>query len=74
MPRFKVDWQLTLQTPHADTLASALQPETTGEHATLSLDEARLTVQGSGDPGACQHAMDDVLACLTGAIEALHST
>lgn len=73
MARFSVDWTLTITTEHADALASALAPETTGEHATLHVDDDRLTVEGHGPAGSCQHAMDDVLACLTGATGALES-
>lgn len=68
---YDVAWTLTVQTPHAATLQQALAPETDTEHATLTLDEDRLIVEGHGDPGACQHALDDILACLTGAMDTL---
>lgn len=67
---FEVEWRLAVE-DDAGTLEAALAPETTGEHARLSTEDETLVVEGQGDPGACLHAMDDVLACLTGALEAL---
>jgi len=69
--RFDVEWTLTVEGSRAGTLAGALAPDTKGEHARLARDGDRLVVRGEGEPGACLHALDDVLASLTGALEAL---
>ncbi len=68
---FDLAWRLTVEAPHADTLAEALAPETEDEHAHLETTGDRLVVTGEGDAGACLHTLDDVLACLTAAVDAL---
>lgn len=70
---FNVTWRLTIKTSNAATLEQALLPETDPEHATMKVEEDRLIVEGQGAPGACQHALDDILACLTGAMAALQN-
>lgn len=73
-PPFHVTWQLTLDHEHADTLKHALEPETDPEHAQLATDNDRLIAEGDGTVGTCLHTLDDVLACLTGAVNALDVT
>lgn len=70
--RFEVQWRLTVE-DEAGTLEAALAPETTGEHARLTREGDTLVVAGEGGTGSCLHAMDDVLACLTGALKALEA-
>ncbi len=68
---YNVTWRLTIDTPHADTLQQALAPETDTEHATLSTKPDCLIIEGHGNAGQCQHALDDILACLTGTLAML---
>lgn len=68
--RFDLTWRLEVDHEQAEALAEALAPET-GEHAKLGLEADRLAIEGEGTSGESLHALDDVLACLTGAVEAL---
>lgn len=70
-PSFQLDWRLTVEDARADTLAEAVAPETDPEHATLTVEAGTLEATGHGPAGACLHTLDDLLACLTGAVEAL---
>lgn len=69
--RFELTWTLTVEDDEADVLAQALEPETPAEHAELTVEPDRLTATGQGSAGTCLHTLDDLLACLTGAVEAL---
>lgn len=71
--RFELSWRLTVTSDQAQTLSEALAPETEGTYAELTLDPETLTATGSGDAGRCLHTLDDLLACLTGAVEALEA-
>lgn len=66
---FELDWHLTVDHEAAQMLAEALAPET-GEFATMQASERALELQGSGSAGQSLHTLDDILACLTGAIDA----
>lgn len=69
--RFETRWRLVIQHPEATSLAEALEPET-GDYAELRVEASdRLIVQGHGDPGEALHTLDDLLACLTAADQAL---
>lgn len=72
-PELAIRWRLTIDSPRAEVLAEALAPETDPEHAQLDVQDGRLVATGAGDVGAALHALDDVLACLTGAVEALEA-
>lgn len=72
-PRFALTWRLEVDHDRAEALAEALAPDT-DEHARLDADSDRLTVEGEGSSGESLHTLDDVLACLTGAVEALEAT
>lgn len=65
--RFSADWRLEVTHERASELAEALAPET-GDHASLSVEEDRLVLEGAGSPGESLHTLDDALACLTGAL------
>lgn len=67
--RFELDWHLEVDHEAAGTLAEALAPET-GEFATMQASERALELEGSGSAGQSLHTLDDILACLTGAIDA----
>lgn len=68
--RFALDWTLEVEHAQARALSQALAPET-DEHARLESGEDALSVEGEGSAGESLHTLDDVLACLTGAVEAL---
>lgn len=69
-PRFELAWELQLDHEEAEALAEALAPET-DDHARLRTEGDRLVVEGEGTSGESLHTLDDVLACLTGAVDAL---
>lgn len=71
--RFRVRWRLAIETDQARTLTEALAPETDAEHARLEPGEGELVLEGEGDAGSCLHVLDDVLACLTAATDALEA-
>jgi hypothetical protein len=71
--RFELSWRIEVDGDDAEDLAEALAPET-GEHCELASQPGHLAVDGEGSAGESLHAIDDVLACLTGAIEALEAT
>ncbi len=69
--RFTTEWRLVIQHPEATSLADALEPET-GDYAELSVEASdRLVMQGQGDPGQALHTLDDLLACVTAASQAV---
>lgn len=70
----ELSWELTVDVEpgQAETLARSLRPET-DDHATLEVEDGRLRASGAGDPGTCLHTLDDILACLTGALDALEA-
>lgn len=70
--RFDLAWQLAVDHDQADALAEALAPET-DQHAHIETEADRLLVEGEGTSGESLHTLDDVLACLTGAVEALEA-
>lgn len=72
-PRFELAWELRLDHGDAEALAEALAPET-DDHARLRTEGDRLVVEGEGASGESLHTLDDVLACLTGAVDALDAT
>lgn len=68
--RFSVAWTLRVEDTDGGVLAQALEPEM-GGHATLETEEGALVVRGKGSAGESLHTLDDVLACLTGAVGAV---
>lgn len=64
---FDLRWRLVVDHEAPERLEQALGPET-DEHAVLSTEEESLTVEGEGTAGQSLHTLDDVLACLTGAL------
>lgn len=71
--RFALAWQLAIEHEQAQRLAEALAPET-GEHATLRAEGDTLILEGEGSTGVSLHTLDDLLACLTGAVDVLDET
>lgn len=72
-PRFELAWRLELEHAEAEQLGRALAPET-DEHASLDVQPERLAVDGEGSAGESLHTLDDVLSCLTGALDVLEGT
>ncbi len=68
--RFQVTWQLTVEHEDPATLVAALAPESQGHHD-LDVDDGRLLAEGRGRVGESLHSLDDLLACLTAALDSL---
>lgn len=68
--RFEVAWRLEVQHPEPATLAAALAPESEGHHD-LVAEEDQLVAKGQGRVGQSLHTLDDLLACLTAAVDTL---
>lgn len=67
-PRFELSWRLEVTGEDGDRLAAALEPET-DDHADLISSEEALLATGEGSAGESLHTLDDLLACLTAALE-----
>lgn len=70
--RFRWTWELAVEHEDAAALAAALTPESE-EHHELTVEKGRFVARGRGSTGESLHTVDDLLACLTAAVESLEA-